>query len=41
MLLRVKVVTGDFKKFYVTISCHGDMIVGAKMWDIKRHLGKC
>ena len=23
MLLRVKVVTSDFKKFYVTISCHG------------------
>ena len=22
MLLRVKVVTKDFKKFYVTISCH-------------------
>ena len=22
MLLRVKVVTSDFKKFYVTISCH-------------------
>ena len=25
MLLRVKVVTSDFKKFYVTISCHGPL----------------
>ena len=28
VLLRVKVVTSDFKKFYLTISCHEEQIIG-------------
>ena len=28
VLLSVKVVTSDFKKLYVTISCHEEQIIG-------------
>ena len=33
MLLRVKVVTVDFKKCYVTISCHGILLVQLRKED--------
>ena len=37
MLLRVNVVTSDFKKFYVTISCHEEQIIGFKYMKVHEH----